>query len=126
MATILTIDDSSLAHHVVRLALGRSGHVLVSARDGIEGVEAARRVHPDVVLVGLSLPGMDGVEVLKALRESDIDCPALMLGAGASQWTQGACESLGATAVLERPIEAARVRREVESALDAPHGRTAA
>lgn len=127
MATILTIDDSSLAHHVVRLALGRANHTLVSARDGVEGVETARRVRPDVVIVGLSLPGMDGVEVLRALREGEIGCPALMLGAGASAWTCGTCEELGAIAFIERPIEAARIRREVEHALDGDgRGRSAA
>jgi DNA-binding response OmpR family regulator len=127
MATILTIDDSSLAHHVVRLALGRSNHTLVSARDGVEGVETARRIRPDVLIVGLSLPGMDGVEVLRAIRESQLECPALMLGAGASEWTCGVCEKLGATAFIERPIEAARIRREVENALDDDgRGRSAA
>lgn len=127
MATILTIDDSSLAHHVVRLALGRSNHTLVSARDGIEGVETARRIKPDVVIVGLSLPGMDGVKVLRALRESEMSCPALMLGAGASEWTCGTCQTLGAVAFIERPIEAARIRREVEQALDdGERGRSAA
>ena len=117
MATILTIDDSSLAHHVVRLALGRDGHTLVSARDGIEGVETARRVRPDVLLVGLSLPGIDGVEVLHKLRESEIACPALVVGTGTSAWTRRTCESLGASAFIDRPLDAGRVRREVARAL---------
>lgn len=117
MATVLTIDDSSLAHHVVRLALARTSHTLVEARDGIEGVEAARRVRPDLVIVGLSLPGLDGMEVAAAIHEEGAGTPIVMIGTGVSEWTHGACAEMGVVAFLERPVDATSVRREVRRAL---------
>lgn len=126
MATILTIDDTRLTHHVVRLALGPEGYSLSAARDGGEGVEAARRIRPDLVILGRTLPVIDGVEVLRRIHASDPVVRAIVIGSGLSEATREACASLGATAFLERPIDAGRLRHEVAEALGQQAERSAA
>ncbi len=117
MATILTIDDTRLTHHVVRLALAHGGHTLASARDGVEGVEAASRLRPDLIILGRTLPAIDGVEVLRRARAANPHVRSIVIGVGLSEATQDACVELGATAFLERPIDAERLRRAIDAAL---------
>lgn len=117
MPTILTIDDTRLTHHVVRLALAHEAHTLVSARDGIEGVRTAAQIHPDLVILGRTLPAMDGPMVLEHLHDENPALRAIVIGAGLSQETCAALTRLGATAFLDRPIDAQRLRFEVAAAL---------
>ena len=126
MASILTIDDTRLTHHVVRLMLGSEGHSLASARDGVEGLEMARRLSPAVVILGRTLPALDAPEVLSRLRERDPRVRAIVIGAGMSEETRLRFGALGATAFLDRPIDGPRLRAEIESALGGVVERSAA
>ena len=77
---VLLIDDHTLFRLGLKNLLERSGiEVIAAASTGQEGLRIAHEVKPDVVLLDMRMPDTDGLEVLKKLRESDIDFPIAML-----------------------------------------------
>src|SRR5690606_27960166 len=68
MARILHIEDDAGNRLLVRKLLTSSGHEILEAADGIEGVRMARAERPDLILVDLDIPGLDGYEVTLRLR----------------------------------------------------------
>jgi DNA-binding response OmpR family regulator len=79
VATVLTVDDDPIVRADVRLVLEDAGfNVLPSARDGEQAVELARTHNPDVIVLDLGLPGMDGAEASRRIRdERDVPIVAL-------------------------------------------------
>ncbi|OGO53760.1 MAG: DNA-binding response regulator [Chloroflexi bacterium RBG_16_70_13] len=80
MKTILVVDDAPNIVELVRLYLEGAGYATVVATDGPSAVELHRKHRPDLVILDLMLPGMDGFEVCRAIRR-DADTPVLMLTA---------------------------------------------
>ena len=72
------INDDVKAVELVKLYLNRDGYRVITAYDGIEALRLARESHPDLIVLDIMLPGVDGLEICRALRaESDI--PIIML-----------------------------------------------
>ena len=65
---MLVIEDDPDVGEALRMALRLDQHDVVVARTGAEGIETARRIHPDVVLCDIGLPGMNGYDVARAFR----------------------------------------------------------
>jgi DNA-binding response OmpR family regulator len=80
MKTILVVDDAPNIVELLRLYLEGAGYATVVATDGPAGVELHRKHRPDLVILDLMLPGMDGFEVCRAIRR-EADTPVLMLTA---------------------------------------------
>ena len=73
MARILHIEDDPANRLLVRKILGPAGHEVIDAADGLDGIQKARAVRPDLVLVDIAIPGLDGYEVTLRLRsEKDL------------------------------------------------------
>ena len=60
MATILVVEDDTSLRETLAYNLLRQEYAVEAVKDGLEGLEAARRVHPDLIILDLMLPGMDG------------------------------------------------------------------
>ena len=80
MATILLIEDDPLVRRGLQLALGRHGHDVRTADTGEDGLREFRSATPDLVVLDLMLPGVDGLEVARRLRAAS-DVPIIMLTA---------------------------------------------
>lgn len=80
MPRILVVDDSSLVRELVRTLLERAGHEVVEAADGSDGLRRLYAERPDLVVLDVSMPELDGWEALKRLRELS-DVPVLMFSA---------------------------------------------
>lgn len=117
MASVLIIDDSLLTLAFAQSALQSHGHRVIGARDGVEGLTTAREEHPDVIITALSLPALDGLSVLRILREEGHNLPFIVIGDLQSDTTRAACESLGVVGSIARPVNAACIRELVEVAL---------
>ena len=78
--TILIIEDDANIRELLRLYLEQEGYKIESAQDGLEGLRAFKRIHPDLVLLDLMMPVMDGTQVIKEIRAIS-KTPVIMLTA---------------------------------------------
>ncbi len=79
-ATILVVDDDPQIREVLDVALGRAGFRTMTARDGAEGLRQVQAVRPDLAVLDIGLPEMDGLELCRAIRR-DSELPILFLTA---------------------------------------------
>ncbi|HEY7955037.1 MAG TPA: response regulator, partial [Polyangia bacterium] len=96
MATILIIDDNETIREGLAHVVKKMGHVAIAAASGKEGVERFRTERADFVITDLKMEGMDGVEVLRELREIDPDCPTMIITAFGTVETAVEAMKLGA------------------------------
>jgi DNA-binding response OmpR family regulator len=81
VATILVVEDDPIIRQTVEYALKRAGFNVSAVADGALALEAAKQVGPDLVLLDLMLPGMDGYEIAERLRDSDHETAIIMVTA---------------------------------------------
>jgi DNA-binding NarL/FixJ family response regulator len=107
---VVIIDDTPDLRELMRIALVKGGmQVVGEAGDGVAGIEAVRNGRPDVVLLDLSMPVMDGLEALPVIRELAPDARIIVLsGFGASQMSERALE-LGADGYLQKGASLGRI-----------------
>ena len=107
MARVLVIDDEPDVRWVLRLSLERAGHEVIMAEDGLRGVAMAQRQHPDVIVLDLMMPVMDGYGVLDALSRDDRtrQVPVLVLTAKALPDEEERVTEAGATRFMTKPFE---------------------
>jgi len=110
---VLVIDDDVKTTELVKLYLRRDGYKVVTAYDGIQAVNVAKETHPDLVVLDLMLPGLDGFDVFRALR-AESDVPIIMLTAKTTEQDRLNGLDLGADDYVTKPFSpkelAARVR----------------
>lgn len=70
MKTVLLIDDDEAFTSLVKDAFGKRSYAVVSASDGKAGLEAVKGSKPDIILLDLKMPGMDGISFLRALKDT--------------------------------------------------------
>lgn len=102
MAKILVIDDEQSIRDLLNTLLRRKGYDVVLAESGRKGLELFRRERPDVVVLDLKMPGMDGLTVLQQVRSLDLRQPVIVLtGAGTAEAEQQV-RALGVTEYVEK------------------------
>ena len=118
MATILIIDDNETIREGLAHVVKKMGHTPVLAASGSEGVAKLKEARADFVMTDLKMEGMDGVEVLRSVREIDPDCPAMIITAFGTVETAVEAMKLGAFDFLIKPFAPEVVRLKVERALE--------
>src|SRR6266487_5428093 len=99
---ILIIEDEANIVQLIRLYLEQAGYTVLSASDGISGLELHAREHPDLVILDLMLPGLDGMEVCRRIR-AWASTPILMLTARSGEDDRIAGLELGPVDYLLKP-----------------------
>ena len=103
---ILIVEDNDDARDALRMLLELDGHVVEAAAEGNEALEIARGKDPDVALVDIGLPGIDGYEVARRIRAADSKRPLLiaLTGYGQPEDRRRAAEA-GFDSVLVKPVD---------------------
>ncbi len=112
-STVLIVEDDANTANLVGLYLKRDGHKVAHAPDGVTGLKLAREARPDLVVLDLMLPRLDGMEITRALREES-SVPIVMLTARVDETDRLEGLDLGADDYVTKPFSprelAARVR----------------
>lgn len=103
MASILLVEDDPTLSETLRYNLEREGYRVYTAGDGIQALELARREHPDLLLLDVMLPRLDGFSVCRILRQES-DVPILMLTARQDEIDRIAGLELGADDYVSKPF----------------------
>ncbi len=110
---VLVVDDDVKTVELVKLYLNRDGYRVITSYDGLEALRLARENRPDLIVLDLMLPGMDGLEICRTLREES-DVPIIMLTARTTDQDKLTGLGLGADDYITKPFSprelAARVR----------------
>lgn len=113
--TVVIADSSEAFLMYVSILLQRLDFEVLPAGSGINALKMAKAIHPNLVILGMSIPEMNGLEILKAMRtEIDMkDIPAIM--AGDSTEEEALCKEQGCQAFLLKPIELDQLHSALES-----------
>ena len=116
MTRVLVIDDEPAIADVLRMLLEFRGHEVLTADDGSRGFATAQRQSPDVIVLDLMMPVMDGFTALEALRsdERTAEIPVVILSALGAAEVRQRCRDLGARAFLQKPYNPEDLLRAVE------------
>ncbi|TAK36002.1 MAG: response regulator transcription factor [Chloroflexota bacterium] len=120
----MVVDDEESLVRLVRSYLEREGYEVFSARDGEEAVTLARQVQPDLVVLDLMLPGIDGVEVCRRLRQFS-DAYVIMLTARVEEIDKIVGLSVGADDYVTKPFSPRELVARVKAMLRRPRSSTA-
>ncbi|MGA9114806.1 MAG: response regulator transcription factor [Candidatus Dormiibacterota bacterium] len=116
MTTVLIVDDQPDIVRLVRDYLERAGFRVLTASDGEQALQVARSSHPDLVILDLTLPRLDGLDVARALRR-DGDVPIIMLTARTEESDRVAGLELGADDYVTKPFSAREMVARVRAVL---------
>jgi DNA-binding response OmpR family regulator len=114
---ILVVDDDPTVSDVVRRYLERAGYAVTLAGDGLGALAAFERDRPDLVVLDLMLPGIDGLEVCRRLRASAPDVPIVMLTALGEESDRVLGLRLGADDYVTKPFSPRELVLRVQSVL---------
>ena len=127
---VLVIEDTEDNRQILRDLLGMAGYTMIEAQDGAEGVAKATEHKPDLILMDIQMPVMDGYEATRRIRAAGNTTPVIALTANAMEGDRDRCAAAGMDDYLAKPIRpdtlraavAAKARRPVERSLEAEVG----
>ncbi len=106
----LVVDDSPLARKMLIKTLRPEWDMVVKeVCSGVEAMEACRAARYDIMFLDLTMPEMDGYQVLDALRTEAIKCPAIVVSADIQPRAKDRVMAAGALAFIKKPVDAAKV-----------------
>jgi signal transduction histidine kinase len=118
-ATILYIEDDTASRLLVQRVLSNRGHDVHVASEGLEGIALARETRPQLILMDINLPNMDGREITTRLRSLPhfLNVPIVALTANNSPGSRELALAAGCTGFLTKPIDVAKFPQQVEDFL---------
>ncbi len=118
--SVLIVDDEQMARTLLRLMLVRAGLNVYEAEDGFDALEKVKKHQPDIILLDVMMPGMDGFAVCETLRgeENTSSLPIIMLSAKTDLESINKGLRVGATKYLTKPISPDALTQHVFDALN--------
>jgi len=120
MAKLLVIDDEEGIRNLLEILLRRKGYGVVLADGGRKGLDLLRREHPDVVVLDLKMPEMDGITVLREIRSFDPKKPVIILTGAATPGMEQQVLALGVTEFVEKEFSLHRLGDALKRVLALP------
>jgi len=118
---IMVVEDSATTRNVIERMLTKEGYEVLTAKDGIEAVAMFPQTNPDLILLDIIMPGMDGYETLATLKKYHNlgDTPVIMLTAKDSLLDKVKGKMSGTTEYLTKPFNALELIRKIKSHIKA-------
>jgi DNA-binding NtrC family response regulator len=117
MSRVLVIDDDEMVLKALSIYLSGSGFTILTTADGPQGITIYNQEKPDVVILDIGLPSLDGLEVLKQLKRSDPNAKIIICSGYGSATTIDEAMQNGAYAFLNKPFDVEAMIRLIVSAL---------
>jgi chemosensory pili system protein ChpA (sensor histidine kinase/response regulator) len=116
MPTILFVEDTTEQRDLIAMFLGMNGYQVEVANNGIEGLTQARKLKPDLILLDLGMPKMDGYQMMEELRADETlkDTPVVVISAWAAAKHRERAEAAGADAFITKPFELTHILTMVQ------------
>lgn len=117
---ILIADDEDFILESIKLSLNDDGYEISEARTGIEALEKARKLKPDLLILDIMMPGMVGYRVCKELKSDPAtkDIYVLFLSARGATETELTIKKCGGDAYMPKPFDPGKLRERVKSVID--------
>ena len=122
--SVLVVEDEENLLAALRYNLEHDGHSVLTAADGAKGLETARAASPDLIILDVMLPGLDGLEICRILRRES-DAPILMLTAKGEEIDRVVGLELGADDYVAKPFSMRELMARVRALMRRPRRRTA-
>lgn len=118
--TVLVVDDNEANLYLMNCIIRKMGCRILQASTGEEGVELAERERPDIILMDIKLPGIDGVEATKRIRQSEagVRVPILAVTAHAMTGDRERFLKAGCNAYIEKPIDPVSIMGQISAYLE--------
>jgi len=118
---VLVIEDENDIVTILLFRLGKAGFEVLSAKNGVEGLELAKNIRPDLIILDLMLPELPGEEVCKAIREDDDETfcsiPIIMVTAKIGDVDRIIGKSIGANSYITKPFDVEDLLSEIQRTL---------
>ncbi len=126
MRRVLVVDDTEANIHLMRFILEKNEFEVIEARNGTEGVKLAVQEKPDLILMDIQLPDIDGLEATKRIRASDANgnIPIIALTSYAMAGDRERSIAAGCTGYISKPIDVKTFIIEIEKYLSIPQDYT--
>jgi DNA-binding response OmpR family regulator len=121
---ILIIDDEVDFGKIIKMNLEESGDFTVEiAKDGKTGIKLAQKIKPNLILLDVRMPGMDGFQVLEKLKKSNetLSIPVVMLSAMGDDFTKGKASELYGEEYITKPIDIQALKVKIKEILTRDH-----
>jgi CheY-like chemotaxis protein len=119
--SVLIVDDEPMTRNLLRMMLSYAGYQIYEAEDGLDALEKIEKYTPDVVVLDVMMPNMDGIDVCKRVRQDEAGgnrhLPIIMLSAYTQPSAVEAGLAAGATKYLTKPISRQVLLEHVEAVL---------
>lgn len=116
---ILIVDDETELAYAIQIRLKQAGYEVLTAYDGFEGLEKARKENPDLILLDILMPGMDGYQMLRKLKENNQtkSIPVIMLTAKSQLEDVTQATNLGVEDYIVKPFDYLAMLGKIKKAL---------
>lgn len=117
--SVLVVDDEPMTRNLLRMILSHAGYAIYEAEDGLDALEKIKNHAPDLVILDVMMPVMDGIDVCRAVRgdAATADLPIIMLSAYANSEAVEDSMKAGANKYLTKPISRKKLLEEVNALL---------
>ena len=114
---VLVVDDEPPIRRFLRTSLSAQGYGIIEAEDGSKAIEDVRRRSPDLLVLDLSLPGIDGLEVIRRLRGSGVTLPIIVLSSRVDEAGKVEALDLGADDYVTKPFGVEELLARIRTAM---------
>ena len=119
-ATILVVDDSPTETHIIRGIVESGGYTVITAENGESGIEEAKRNQPDLILMDVVMPGLNGFQATRQLNKTPetSDIPVIMVTTKDQATDKAWAMRQGARDYVVKPVAAAELLGKIKTALE--------